>query len=117
MYEESWDCRSRGLAVVLKANIEHLATSGVAVTGHGEDLAAQHSAADGRIEAAQRGWQGLSAVAMSARTEAWRSTTSALLARMSDHAQGLHSTALEFVEMESTNAEIFESLVPAPLQQ
>jgi hypothetical protein len=35
---------------------------------------------------------------------------------MSDHAQGLHSTALEFVEMESTNAEIFESLVPAPLQ-
>ncbi|MCV7225888.1 hypothetical protein [Mycolicibacterium komossense] len=102
---------------MLKADIEHLTTSGVAVTHHGEDVAMQHAAADERIETAQRGWQGLSAVAMSARAEAWQTTTSALLTRMSDHAQGLHGTALEFVEMESTNADLFESLAPAPPQQ
>lgn len=103
--------------MVLRANIEDLVTSGVAVTGHGEDVAVEHAAADGRIETAQRGWQGLSALAMSARAEVWQATTSVLLTRMSDHAQGLHATALEFFEMESANAETFESLVPGPLQQ
>jgi hypothetical protein len=53
-------------------------------------------AADGRIEAAQFGWQGLSAAAMSARVEAWRTATFALLARMSGHAQGLRGCAHGF---------------------
>ena len=57
----------------LEVIIEDLAASGVAVTGHGEDLAVAHAAADGRIDAAQPGWQGQSAAALAATAAQWSS--------------------------------------------
>lgn len=84
----------------LRVNIEDLAASGIAVSGHGEDVAGKHAAAASRIDAAQAGWQGTSALAMSALSEQWLATTKALLTRLRDHAQGLHASAQGFAEME-----------------
>ena len=92
----------------LRVNIESLAASGRTVAGHGEDVASKHAAAASRIDAAQVGWQGASALAMTARSEQWLASTSALLTRLSDHAQGLHTSALGFGEMEQRNSQALE---------
>jgi WXG100 family type VII secretion target len=94
--------------VSLRVNVEHLAASGVAVTGHGEDVASKHAAATNRIEDAQAGWQGASAVAVTALSEKWVLRTSALVTRLSDHAQGLHANALGFAEMEQQNSQALQ---------
>jgi uncharacterized protein YukE len=64
----------------LQVFIEDLAAAGVAVTGHGEDVAVAHTAADGRIDAAQPGWQGSSAAALAAKTAQWAEDSRSLLA-------------------------------------
>lgn len=92
----------------LRVNIEDLAASGVAVTGHGEDVAAKHAAAASRIDAAQSGWQGASALAMTALSEQWLATTATLVTRLSDHAQGLHASAQGFTEMEQRNSQALQ---------
>jgi uncharacterized protein YukE len=89
----------------LSVNIGDVVTSGVVVSGHGEDLATTHAAAADRIDAALTGWNGASALAMSALSEQWLTTTGALLTRLSDHAQGLHASAVAFTEMEQRNSE------------
>lgn len=89
----------------LWANVEDLAVSGAAVTSHGEALATVHASADGRIAGASTGWQGTSAAALAAKAEAWTLTTGTLLARMSDHAQGLHTGAAGYAEGEQRGAE------------
>ena len=40
------------------SDLTELVASGLAVTACGEDLAAGHAAADGRIDAAAAGWRG-----------------------------------------------------------
>lgn len=89
----------------LRVNIEDLVASGVAVTGHGEEVATTHAAGANRIDAAQMGWQGVSAAAMTVLSEQWSATTAALLSRLSDHAQGLHSSAQGFAEMEQRHSQ------------
>jgi WXG100 family type VII secretion target len=92
----------------LRVNIEHLAASGTKVAGHGEDVAMKHAAAASRIDAAQAGWQGTSAMAMTAVSEQWLASTSALLTRLSDHAQGLHTSAQGFAEMEQHHSQTLQ---------
>lgn len=94
--------------MTLKVTIEDLVASGLTVTGHGEDVATKHCTADGRIETAQGGWQGRSAASMTLRLAAWSTTTTALLTRLSDHAQSLHTCAQEFYAMEERHAEALE---------
>ena len=81
-----------------------LVASGVAVTACGEDLAAGHAAADGRIDAAAAGWRGQSAAALGALTERWAAGTEALLARLREHATALHLSAAGFAEHEQRAA-------------
>ena len=88
----------------LEVNIEDLASSGLAVTGHGEDLAVAHAAADGRIDAAAPGWQGRSAAALSAKAAQWTQDSGTVLARLSDQAQALHTSAAEFWAHEQRSA-------------
>ncbi|WP_099021119.1 WXG100 family type VII secretion target [Mycolicibacterium palauense] len=97
--------------MALRVNIEDLIASGVAVTGHGEDVAMRHADADGRVEVAQGGWRGASAAALAAKSAAWLQTTGTLLTRMSDHAQGLHTSAQCFCEMEEGGSRALE--IPA----
>lgn len=94
----------------LRVTIADVAASGTAVTGHGEDVAAKHASATARIDAAQQGWQGASAAALTALTEHWTATTSALLTQLSDHAQALHASANGFAEMEQRHSQALEHL-------
>ncbi|CAN5315515.1 hypothetical protein BH09ACT8_BH09ACT8_52380 [soil metagenome] len=94
--------------MTLKVNVEDLVSSGTSVANHGEDVAMKHAAADSRVETASAGWQGESAAALAAKSAAWIETTSVLLRRMSDHAQGLHASAHGFSEMESRNRQALE---------
>jgi uncharacterized protein YukE len=97
-----------GVTVTVKVNVEDLVASGLWVANHGEDVAMKHAAADRGVEAASGGWRGRSAMALAAKSAAWMETTNALLARMSDHAQGLHASAHGFSEMESRNTQALE---------
>lgn len=92
----------------LRVNIESLAVSGTAVVGHGEDVAMKHAAAASRIDAAQAGWQGASALAMTALSQQWMASTSSVLTRLSDHAQGLQASAVGFAEMEQRHSQLLE---------
>lgn len=79
--------------MTLRVTLEDLTTSGMAVTGHGESVAAEHATADGRIADAQSGWSGTSSAALATKATAWTQATAELLTRMFDHAQGLHDAA------------------------
>lgn len=94
----------------LRANVEELVASGVAVTNHGESMATAHAAADGRIESAQTGWQGTSAAALAVKSAAWATTTGTLLTRMSDHAQGLHTGAQGYAEGEERSSQTMQQV-------
>ncbi len=90
----------------LQVNIGDVAASAAAVVGHGEDVATAHEAAASRVDAALTGWHGASALAMSALSDQWLTTTAALLNKLSDHAQGgLHASAEGFAEMEQRHSE------------
>ncbi|MCV7229092.1 WXG100 family type VII secretion target [Mycolicibacterium komossense] len=79
--------------------------SAIHVTGQGEDLAAGHLASDNRMESAQAGWQGTSAIALAAKLADWQPKSKVLLARVADHAEGLHTSAASFAAMEEKNAQ------------
>jgi uncharacterized protein YukE len=96
--------------MTLRVSIEDLVASGLAVTDHGENVATAHAAADGRIETARAGWQGLSAAALATKSVAWTQTTSALLTRMSDHAQGLHGGAQTYSQGEGNSSEAMRAV-------
>ena len=96
----------------LRAVIEHLTQSGLVVTKHGEELATSHTAADARVESAAGGWQGLSSAAMATRSEAWVTSTNALLARLGAHAEVLHRCAQTFSEMEHGHTAAIEAVHP-----
>lgn len=81
-----------------------LVASGLAVTAAGEDLAARHLCADGVIDASAAGWRGQSAVALGVLADQWAAGTQALLARLGEHAVGLHSSAVAFAEHEQRAA-------------
>ncbi|MFN8226474.1 MAG: WXG100 family type VII secretion target [Mycobacterium sp.] len=82
--------------MTLRVNREDLTASGAAVTAHGESMATEHATADGRIDSALAGWQGMSASVLATTSAGWLQTTTALLTRMSDHAQHLHGGALTY---------------------
>ena len=93
-----------------EANVGALAASGTAVTNHGETLATAHARAGGRIASAQSGWQGTSAAALALKAAAWTATSSALLTRMSDHAQGLHTGAAGYAEGEQHTSQAMKQV-------
>ena len=79
-----------------RVDLEALASSAAHVSGQGEDLAAAHVSSDNRIEAAQPGWVGGSAAALSARTAAWLETSRRLLTRVGGHALQLNDDGIDF---------------------
>jgi uncharacterized protein YukE len=93
------------MAMPLRVNLEHLATSAAQITDHGEDLAMSHLSADNRIAAAQAGWTGRSAAALALRAPRWAANSTALVTRMGDHANGFYACGQAFSAMEDRNAE------------
>jgi uncharacterized protein YukE len=100
------------VTISLRVNLEHLATSVAQVTGHGEDLAISHLAADNRIAAAQAGWAGRSAEALAHRASQWAANSTALVSRIGEYANSLHTAGLAFAAMEAGNEQKFWAVPP-----
>lgn len=88
----------------LRADLTDMVESALHVSNHGENLALNHQMTDGQIASAQGGWAGSSAMAMAEKTGRWTQTSAAILARISEHSQGLHATAQAFTSMEDENS-------------
>jgi uncharacterized protein YukE len=96
--------------VDLRADLTDMVESALHVSNHGEELALKHQTTDGQIASAQGGWAGSSAMAMAERASRWTQTSAAILARVSDHSQGLHATAHAFTSMEDENSNHMQAL-------
>src|SRR5277367_6766020 len=103
-----------GLEKKFQVDREALAHSAAHVTGQGEDLATAHLSSDNRIAAAQSGWVGSSALALSTRTAIWLEDSRRLVTRVGDHATALNKDGIDFYAMERDNAEKLQALHPAP---
>jgi uncharacterized protein YukE len=88
-----------------QVDLETLACTTAHITGQGENLATAHVSSDNRIGAAQSGWVGTSAAALSARMAAWLETSRRLLARVGDHALDLNNDGINFAAIEQENAQ------------
>ena len=91
-------------------DLEALAGSASRVTGQAEDLAIAHLASDNRIEAAQPGWVGSSAAALSIKAAAWLETSHTLLTRVGGHAMALHSDGIAFAAMEREGSDVLREV-------
>jgi uncharacterized protein YukE len=97
------------IVMSLWAQLEHLVTAAAHVAGHGEDLAMSHLSTDNRIAAAQAGWAGQSAEALVHCASRWAVNSTALVTRLGEHADGLHTAGLAFAAMETGNQQKLSS--------
>lgn len=84
--------------------ISDLHTSAVKVDTHAEGLRASHTAAHGRIEAAQPGVPAGAAVALSAAVAKWQVDTTVLHAKLTDHGVDLRGAATGYASTDRRNA-------------
>lgn len=103
-----------GLGEKLQLDLEALAHSAAHVTGQGEDLAAVHLSSDNRLAAAQSGWIGTSALALSAKTAAWLEDSRRLLTRIGEHALSMNQDGVEFSGTERDNTAKLRGVHPGP---
>ena|SRR5581483_9973890 len=96
----------------LRIDLEALAHSSAHVAGQGEDVAIAHLASDNRIVAAQSGWVGSSALALSAKTAAWLEDSRRLVTRVGNHALDMSNDGIEFSAMERDNVEKLQAVQP-----
>jgi uncharacterized protein YukE len=90
---------------MFRVDLEALASSAAQVSGQGEELAAAHLSSDNRIAAAQPGWVGSSAAALTTKTARWLETSRRLLSRVGGHALDLNGDGIDFAAMERDNVE------------
>ncbi len=83
------------------------------VSSQADDLAAGHLSSDSRIEAAQHGWQGASAMAMNAKMDGWLKKSTALVTRIGNHAYGLQEAAINHAAAEAERAQALASVAAA----
>jgi uncharacterized protein YukE len=103
------------MTMPLKVDLEQLVGSANKVTGQGEELATSHIAADGRIAEAEAGWRGQSAAALYARAAVWNERSARLVARLGDHATGMHNSVCYFAENEAHTRQTMAAVYPADL--
>jgi uncharacterized protein YukE len=101
-----------GLGGKLRLDLEALAHSAAHVTGQGEDLATAHVSSDNRMAAAQPGWVGSSALALSTKTATWLEDSRRLLTRIGEHALSMHTDGIDFAATERDNAEKLRAVQP-----
>lgn len=83
--------------------------SAAQVTTQGEGLAVGHLSSDYRMQAAQFGWQGASAMALNAKMDDWLDASRALLTRIGDHAFGLQEAAIRVPPIDIGHGQWHES--------
>jgi WXG100 family type VII secretion target len=83
----------------------HISASEIDVSA--DDLRAQHGSAHGRISAAQAGWIGASAAALTAKAAQWEEESAAHYAELVKHGHHFRSAAASYLDTESgASAEI-----------
>lgn len=102
-----------GLGGIFRVDLEALAHSAAQVTGQGEDLASAHLSSDNRMAAAQSGWVGSSALALSTKTATWLEDSRRLLTSVGEHALNMHNDGIDFSATERDNAEKLRAARPA----
>lgn len=83
---------------------EDMRVSAAMVDVHADTVRASHAAADGRIEAAQRGLPVASSVALTTAVTKWQADSSVLFGRMVDHSAGLHAGAADYERTDDDGA-------------
>lgn len=81
---------------------EDLQVSAGTVDTHADNVRAQHFAADSRMEAAQPGMPMGSAAALVAAVTKWQADTTTMFGRMVDHAHGLRTGAVQYIETDQS---------------
>lgn len=94
-------------------DVAAVAAAAAQVAGLGEDVATAHLASDNRMAAAQSGWVGVSAVALSTKTADWLRTSHRLLTELGDHMLDLTNAALCVAAAENAGAERLRELDPS----
>lgn len=80
---------------------EDLLVSAVTVDVHADTVHTGQLAADGRIDAAQKGTPLSSSAAMSTAVTKWQAQTTAIFGRMIDHSNGLRAGALAYQQADT----------------
>jgi uncharacterized protein YukE len=83
---------------------EDLQVSAAKVDLHADEVQLRHTAADGRIEAAQVGVPAGSSVALSAAVAKWQADTTALFGRLVDHGGALRAAVAGYEQTEERSA-------------
>ena len=83
---------------------EDLHVSATKVGTHAEELEVRHTAAHGRIEAAQVGTPAASAVALSAVVAKWQADTAALFGNLVGHGEAMRGAAVGYQHRDQSNA-------------
>ncbi|CAN5500855.1 hypothetical protein BH09ACT8_BH09ACT8_15860 [soil metagenome] len=83
---------------------EGLRTSAVQVQSHSDDLAVGHTAAHARVSAASGGWSGQPAQSLNAWATKLKTQSAALVAKLDDHSQQMHTAVRTFTSTEEHRA-------------
>jgi uncharacterized protein YukE len=87
-----------------QVDVAALACSAAHVGGQGDDVAIAHLSSHNRMEAAQSGWVGASAEALTAKMARWSATSRTLLTHVGDHSLRLSNDTIGFAALERVNA-------------
>jgi WXG100 family type VII secretion target len=93
------------MAEKLFVDPEGLHSSAVQVQGHSDNLSTGHSNADRQLSSAGAGWAGQSAQSLSTWAEKLKVQSTALVSRMDDHSQQMHTAVRTFTESEEKRAQ------------
>jgi uncharacterized protein YukE len=89
----------------VRVNPEALCHAGNELAGRGETLHALQRSCQGEAEAAQSGWVGSSAAALSGLLDGWASTSTVHIRCIGEHSCDMHFAAADFFFMERHNAQ------------
>ncbi|WP_224770082.1 WXG100 family type VII secretion target [Mycobacterium simulans] len=98
---------------MLDVDLEQLMSSGRHASGQAEDLASGFLSADNRVEAAQYGWTGASAMALNARMAHWLTASQALVAKLGDHGFAMQDAAVRYAAAEAQRAQALADVAAA----
>ncbi|MCV7075409.1 WXG100 family type VII secretion target [Mycobacterium szulgai] len=98
---------------VLDVDLEQLMSSGRHASGQAEDLATAFLSADNRVEAAQYGWAGASAMVLIARMARWLTASQALIGKVADHGFALQDAAAQYAAAEAQRAQALADVAAA----
>ena len=98
------------MAGELNVDPESLHRASGNIQNHGEFMIGVHHESLGESEAAQTGWVGGSAGALSGMLTTWSEVTTDHATRLSNHVTGLHTSATVFSEMDRTNADAIRAV-------